>query len=732
MNLNHFLKFLRRPKKGTELPPPGPLMRFGQTILPASVFSDPMKGKSGLFRKFLKKVGPVTHSAPIRRATQALCFVTFLVLFFYVVFPFTTQPDPRTTVEEMFIPAWARDGGKDALLKRLDEPADQARIRAALDRDFQTRGARGNIIIGQYESHPDWNGRDLREIAASQKISPTDLVLTVVRTPDAQAKLWISHFADDRERKEKLPAEFFLAIDPLVAISTSIAAKTWEWSMWWALGILAVCVVFPRGFCGYLCPLGTLIDCFDWLIGKRVKLFKVVGDGWWVHLKYYILTGIIISAFFGVLLSGVFAAIPVITRGMLYIVEPFQLGFMQGWRLVPKINAGQIVSIVLFLGVLGLGLLRTRFWCRYVCPSGAVFSVFNIFRVSERKVESSCIHCNKCIEICPFDAIKADFTTRTDDCTLCQSCGGVCPTHAIKFVERWNVQDLKPVNDPPVSEVALDRRGFMASSAASLLTVFGMRSVFGAGLDDPNRPVPLRPPGSVPEKEFLEMCIRCGECFKACPSKVLLPVGFKQGLEGLWTPEVDTNYSACDVSCNNCGQVCPTGAIRALPLVEKKVTRIGLAIVNERTCLPYAGKDANGAAATGGASCRLCVDECTAAGYNAMEFLKVRGIVDEQGNRDEESGFDAPVVRHDLCVGCGLCQTRCHHINVLEKKLFPEAAIIVVAGKGQRDDHSPLEDRSMNESYVKRRKDEAASRDAERQSFMQQQQAGTPPEPAKK
>ena len=711
MNLNHFLPFLRRPKKGTVPAPPGVFARLSRKLLPSIFFSDPTKGKAGLFRRMLKKVGPVTHSAPIRRTVQAVCMVLFLELFFYVCWPYTAQPDTRTTVDQMFIPAWAREGGKDALLKHLDDPADLARIKAEIERDFKQRGSSGNVIVGRYGPHPEWVGRDIREIAAEQKSAPAEIVLAIARNPDEPAHLWISHYTDDREQKEKVPAVFFLVIDPLVAISTSIAARTWEWSMGWAFGILAVCVVFPRGFCGYLCPLGTLIDCFDWLIGNRVNLFKVKGEGWWVHLKYYILTAVIISSLFGVLLSGVFAAIPVITRGLMYLLEPLQLGFMRGWHQVPPINAGQVISIVLFLGVLGLGLLRKRFWCRYVCPSGAVFSVFNIFRVAERKVESSCINCNKCIEICPFDAIKADFTTRTADCTLCQTCGGVCPTHAIKFVERWNTAELKVENDPPVSEVPIGRRGFLTGALASVFTVFGMRRVFGAGLSDPNHIAPIRPPGSVPEEQFLEMCIRCGECFKACPSKVLQPVGFKQGLEGLWTPELNANWSGCETSCNNCGQVCPTGAIRAIPLPEKREARMGLAIVNPQTCLPLAGKQA----------CQMCVDECTAAGYNAIEFNRVHAEFDEEGNPVEGSGFLAPVVVHDKCVGCGLCQTRCHHINVLEQKLIPESAIIVIAGEKVRDDGSPYEDRLMSGSYRDRRKQEAAKREEERKKLIQQQ-----------
>ncbi len=119
---------------------------------------------------------------------------------------------------------------------------------------------------------------------------------------------------------------------------------------------------------------------------------------------------------------------------------------------------------------------------------------------------------------------------------------------------------------------------------------------------------------------------------------------------------MNADWAGCESSCNACTQVCPTGAIRALPLEEKKVARMGLAIVNERTCLPYAGREA----------CQLCVDDCAAAGYHAIEFIRVGTQADEMGNPIEDSGFLAPVVLADKCVGCGLCQTRCYGINVAE------------------------------------------------------------------
>jgi NAD-dependent dihydropyrimidine dehydrogenase PreA subunit len=89
----------------------------------------------------------------------------------------------------------------------------------------------------------------------------------------------------------------------------------------------------------------------------------------------------------------------------------------------------------------------------------------------------------------------------------------------------------------------------------------------------------------------------------------------------------------------------------------------------------------------------LCVDECRAAGYNAIEFIRVGGEVDEKGEPVEDSGRLAPVVRGDRCVGCGLCQMRCHAINVKVQKLLPGSAIRVAAGEGR-------EDRVLSGSYV--------------------------------
>jgi len=185
-------------------------------------------------------------------------------------------------------------------------------------------------------------------------------------------------------------------------------------------------------------------------------------------------------------------------------------------------------------------------------------------------------------------------------------------------------------------------------------------------------------------------------------------MGFEGGFDALWTPWVVANWSGCEPNCNNCGQVCPTGAIRALRLEEKRVARIGLAIVNQQTCLPYAESEA----------CQMCVDECIAAGYNAIEFIRVGVEVDEDGMPVEDTGYLAPVVLTDKCVGCGLCQTRCYGINVKARHLLKETAIWIEAGAGK-------EDRIMNGSYLALREEERKRRREDQEKLLDQKSSGS-------
>ncbi|HAK96941.1 MAG TPA: 4Fe-4S ferredoxin [Planctomycetes bacterium] len=504
------------------------------------------------------------------------------------------------------------------------------------------------------------------------------------------------HHADAMRARERIEAESFLALDPLVSIAAALAARAWVWSLPWAAALIAVCLVIPRGFCSYVCPLGTCIDIVDRAVGRRFERFRVRRRGWWVHLKHYLLAGIGAAALCGVMFSGYLAAMPVLTRGMLYIAGPIELGLRRGWYLVPPMHAGHFVSMGLFALVFALTLLGPRFWCRCVCPTGALLSLAALLRPAERRVKASCSACGKCRATCAFDAVGADFATRTLECTFCRTCAAACPSSAIEFARRGAAGPLGAPNSAFGEGAALSRRGFAAGVLGAGAAALGIRGQAAAADGDP---AIVRPPGSVPEREFRRLCVRCGACVKACPFNILQPAGFEHGLENLWTPRVDADWSGCDVTCTNCGQVCPTGAIRALPLEEKRAARMGLAIVDARACLPYAGRE----------ECRLCENECTAAGYRAIEFLRVGVAVDERGAAVPGTGFAAPVVLAEKCVGCGLCQTRCFNINVAGKKLLAESAIRIAAGPGR-------EDRMRSGSYRALREAEQAAREKERRA----------------
>jgi len=430
-----------------------------------------------------------------------------------------------------------------------------------------------------------------------------------------------AHYALDLARKEVLPAETMLWLDPLPPVAAGLASRRWVGALGVTAGVLLLCLVVPRWFCSYTCPLGTLIGISDRLLWRRSA--RRLRPGWGA-LRFGLLVAVLAAAAWGLLLVGYVAPLPLLSRGMTAALTPLHLGLSRGWHNVPPAGAQQALAVALSVLPLLLGFLGPRVWCRCVCPSGALLSLVSLLSRRQRRLRSfACTACGKCLRACPFGAVREDFTTSAVRCTFCRTCERACPAAAITFAGSTGVrlaEDSRP--DLP----ALGRRGFLAAAVAGTGAALAPRRRAGAA--------PLRPPGSLPEPDFLGACIRCSACIRACPNSVLQPLGLQHGPEGLWTPVAVPDWSGCDPSCNNCGQVCPTGAIRALPLLEKRSCRMGLAMIDRATCLPWAG--------TG--ECELCADECRAAGYDAIEFERVGVVVDEDGLPTEGSGRRAPVM----------------------------------------------------------------------------------------
>jgi formate hydrogenlyase subunit 6/NADH:ubiquinone oxidoreductase subunit I len=131
---------------------------------------------------------------------------------------------------------------------------------------------------------------------------------------------------------------------------------------------------------------------------------------------------------------------------------------------------------------------------------------------------------------------------------------------------------------------------------------------------------------------------------KVCPTNAIQPVMFEAGLEGMWTPVLKQELAYCEYKCNMCTQVCPTGAIKKMPLEEKQKVKIGLAWVDKSRCLPYACSRL----------CQVCYEQCP---------LPTKAIKLEDATVTTASGtrvtVKQPHVNIDLCIGCGICQNKC-------------------------------------------------------------------------
>ncbi len=478
--------------------------------------------------------------------------------------------------------------------------------------------------------------------------------------------LWTS----STSRLAGYPVSRLLELDPLVALSTVLSTGTLYRYLGWSIGIVVLTLVFGRVFCNWICPFGALHQFVDWVFSIFKTKERISLNSYSKHqsLKFYLLLFFLLLSLFGMLQIGFLDPLALIYRGfstfivpawdqLITLLDQLLLGFgLSGsgtksltFKQVasPRIYTGSFWMGLFFLGFVMANIWQPRFFCRFLCPLGAMLGViarFSLFRIN-RDVHR-CTDCNLCLTRCE-GAAEPHNKLRVSECFTCMNCIDDCPEDALQYTLLG--QDKNQV----VPGTSTSRRGFLFAGLSGLLTLPLLRNN-GFATDENFSPLMIRPPGSVEEREFLERCIRCEQCMGVCPTNVLQPATFKEGgFETLWTPVMNFNIKHCQLKCNLCSEVCPTGAIRKITTAEKLGAGqfekrgpvvLGTAFINPSRCLPWANQ----------IPCVVCEEVCPVAPKAIQSYKE-----EEKDVYGKVVTLSKPFIVPDLCIGCGICQSEC-------------------------------------------------------------------------
>ena len=213
------------------------------------------------------------------------------------------------------------------------------------------------------------------------------------------------------------------------------------------LAFVATSLLFKKAFCAWLCPVGTLSE-YLWKLGRRIFRSNAAFPRW-LDMPLRSLKYLLLAFFAYVIFSMPADAI------LFFLSSPY--GLLADVKMLNFFrHLGQTATIVLAMLVL-LSVLVQNFWCRYLCPYGALLGLASLLSpVKIRRDAEACIECGKCARACP-SILPVDklIQIRSAECTACLACVSVCSAeNALQFAlppaksptpaQRWRRRTLSP------------------------------------------------------------------------------------------------------------------------------------------------------------------------------------------------------------------------------------------------------------------------------------------------
>ena len=448
-----------------------------------------------------------------------------------------------------------------------------------------------------------------------------------------------------------------LQLDPLAMLAQSIASRSVLPGALLALLTIGITLWLGRVWCGWFCPVGTVLD---WVPLRSWKKKAPRVSDKLRGIKYVLLLILLFAAIFGNLSLMILDPLTIGYRTLTAAVWPtldkgitaVELALFRVPVLAPAVSGfDSLIRPAIFpphpgiyrygwlfggffLLLIGLNALAPRFWCRYLCPLGGLLGVLGKRSLVHCEISPSCSQCGSCVPACPTGAIQENDRVYCDpgECTMCMVCAVDCPTGQVSFPAAGNTFLQQPYD--------IERRKALFSLGTAAVGVGLLQTTW---IREATSPAMIRPPG-VENEKLLNTCIRCGECSTVCPTNAIQMAVLDAGVEGFWTPVLVPRIGYCDYSCNACGQVCPVEAIPPLQLEEKRKQVIGKATIDTDRCLPWAENT----------DCIVCEEMCP---------LPEKAILLEEEQVISPEGLlvviKRPYVVRDLCIGCGICEHKC-------------------------------------------------------------------------